>query len=578
MATLQAKTSRGHTYGYIVESRRVHGKPRPVVLAYLGKAETLLQRLQGRSDTWKIKSYSHGAVAALLHIAHTLDVATLINHYIAAQRPYMASKPHRHQLTAGITLLLGAIGRVCMPTSKRGWWPWAKTTSLEYLLRSNLSQVDSQHFWDLMDCLPVSAIAAIERDLLQRLWQLYELDSDTVLFDTTNFYTYIHSENSRCRIAQRGRNKQKRHDLRQVGLAMVVTRQDFIPLFHLCYEGQLHDSVVFAQVLDRIKQRLVDLHLDVDQHTLVFDRGCNSKKNLQMVQTLRLHYVGALTPYHHQQLLRDAEGHYVPVQVREDRLYVDRDKHQIWGGTRTVVVFVSEQLKAGQVRGIYQALHKQKQQLAQLQTRLANPSAKKRRKDALEAQIEQVLHGQYMAGLIEWNLQEVSEGRFQLQYGLNTKKLAALEDTLGFRMLMTDRHEWTTAEIITCYYGQAAVEQAFKNIKHPYHLAITPEFHWTEQKIRVHFFLCVLGYQLATILWRVARLQGGFHGTLDHLLDTLSNIRLATLLAESQRSGRMQATYKLEEMTREERALMEVLGLMDFHITRPHVKGVSVYD
>ena len=77
MATIQAKTSRGHKYWYIVESRRVNGKPRPIVLSYLGKAEDLLRRLQGLTSGLNIKSYSHGAVAALLSIAQRLDIATL---------------------------------------------------------------------------------------------------------------------------------------------------------------------------------------------------------------------------------------------------------------------------------------------------------------------------------------------------------------------------------------------------------------------------------------------------------------------------------------------------------------------
>ena len=64
MATIQPKTSRGHKYWYIVESRRVNGKPRPIVLAYLGKAADLLKRLQGMAGAMKVKSYSHGAVAA----------------------------------------------------------------------------------------------------------------------------------------------------------------------------------------------------------------------------------------------------------------------------------------------------------------------------------------------------------------------------------------------------------------------------------------------------------------------------------------------------------------------------------
>ena len=77
MATIQAKTTRGYKYWYIVESRRVNGKPRPIVLAYLGKASDLLKRLQGLTDKLRIKSYSHGAVAALLDVAQKIDVPTI---------------------------------------------------------------------------------------------------------------------------------------------------------------------------------------------------------------------------------------------------------------------------------------------------------------------------------------------------------------------------------------------------------------------------------------------------------------------------------------------------------------------
>ena len=163
MATIQSKNSRGYKYWYIVESRRVNGKPRPIVLAYLGKADDLLKRLQGLTEKLRLKSYSHGAVAALFSVANALDVPSVINKYIKSPRQYCAKKPVRNNLTAGSTLLLGAVGRVCMPTSKRGWWDWAKTTTAEYLLRHSLSKIDSQHFWDLMDALPEESIAEIER-------------------------------------------------------------------------------------------------------------------------------------------------------------------------------------------------------------------------------------------------------------------------------------------------------------------------------------------------------------------------------------------------------------------------------
>lgn len=579
MATIQSKMSRGHKYWYIVESRRVNGKPRPIVLEYLGKAENLLRRLQqGIGERLRVKSHSHGAVAALLVVAHKLDVVSVINRHVHSQRGYWPDKPLRNNLTAGITLLLAAIGRVCMPTSKRGWWTWAQTASCEYLLRVSLSKLDSQHFWDLMDCLPEDAIEKVELDLLRNLQQHYGLADDTLLYDTTNFYTFVDTENIRCEIAQRGRNKQKRHDLRQVGLALVVTRQDFIPLFHHTYKGNMGDSMVFRQVLGRIKRRMKDLNMDMEKHALVFDRGCNSKKNLALVSRLKLHYVGALTPSHHIDLIQDAEQHFAPVNIGDRMLSLYRDKRTIWGEERTVVVFISEKLRAGQLRGIYQALKKKKSALGEIQRSLANSKAQKRNSEQLTETMDNLLKGQFMKDLLSYDLTELGEGRFSMTYRTNKKALDQLEDKLGFRILMTDRHEWSTEEIVAAFYGQSTVEHAFKNIKNPYHLAVTPEFHWTDQKIKVHYFSCILGYLLASLVWREARCKSGFTGTLDTLLDTLNNVRLATILEMSGKRGKPKATRQIEKMSADQERLMADLNLVDIHNKPLRIKGVSVYN
>ena len=537
MASIQAKVSRGHKYWYIVESRRVNGKPRPVVLAYLGKADDLLRRLQGLAEQARFKSYSHGAVAALLDAAGRLDVAAVINRHIASSRPYMPLKPLRNNLTAGMSLLLAAIGRVCMPTSKRGWSGWAKTTSLEYLLRANLAGLDSQHFWDLMDALPVEAIAKVERELLDTIFERYRLESDMLFFDTTNTYTFIDSANERCTIAQRGKNKQKRNDLRQVGLALVVTRKDMVPLFHLSYRGNLHDARVYRRVIGAIARRLGDLSLEREKNTLVFDRGVNSKENLALVKKLALHYVGALSPYHHKDLVADALGHFEEVLVDGKPLQVFRDKRTIWGEERTVVVFVSEKLKAGQIRGVYRALEKKTAQLEKLKAALESSSGKRQDRTALEEKIRRIVTGQFIFKLIAWSLSPQNEGGFRLAFCIDHKNLDELEERLGVRIVMTDRHQWSSAEIIHAYHGQSHIEHTFRNLKNPYHLALRPQFHWTDQKIMVHNFTCVLGYQLAALLWRQARLQAGFTGSLDTLLDTLGNIRLAVVWEQSKTPG-----------------------------------------
>jgi len=577
MASLQPKKSGKHKYWQIVESRRVNGKPRPVVLAHLGTAETLLQKLQGLADATKVKSYSHGAVAALLNVAQQLQIPEIINKHVASTRPYTTNKPLRNGLTVGMTLLLGAIGKVCVPTSKRAWWTWAKTTSLEYLLRCALSKVDSQHFWDLMDALPLEAIEPIEQEVLERVKQAYSIEAETLYYDTTNFFTFIATTNERCTVAQRGKNKQKRADLRQVGLALVVTAVDYLPVFHLAYQGNRNDCKVFEKVLVSIKDRMQALGMDLASHTLVFDRGNNSKKNLALVAQAKMHYVGALTPYHHRALVAEAEGRFEPLRAGGREVDVYRTRTLIWGEERTVLLFVSDRLKAGQLRGAHRSLEKKEEQLRKLQRSLQKNTSKPEDKTQLLAKVEAIAKGQFIQGIIRWSLNEDVDGRPQLDFHIDHDRLAALEDELGYRILMTDRHAWSSDKIIEAFYGQAFVEQAFKNIKNPYHLTLKPQFHWTDQKIRVHYFMCVLGYLMSTLLWKTAREQAGYRGTLDNLLDSLNAIRLAALIQAPEGRGKPRVTYQLEDMDASEAALVQALGITELHTLRPKIKGVGVY-
>src|SRR5580700_5423441 len=179
MASLQARKVRGHTYWHIVESRRVNGKPRPIPVAYLGKADDLLARLKAAdtSAALRLHSRSHGAVAALWALAQELDIAGIIDGQLAASgrrvsgTDLSAARAHlppvsNDGLTIGQSLTLISIGRACHPTSKRGFAPWARTTTLGDLAHTNVELLTSQHFWDQMDQVPVEAIAPIERKIV----------------------------------------------------------------------------------------------------------------------------------------------------------------------------------------------------------------------------------------------------------------------------------------------------------------------------------------------------------------------------------------------------------------------------
>ena len=99
------------------------------------------------------------------------------------------------------------------------------------------ADLTSQHFWDQMNVLPTDKLPEIEQALVREVVRIEQLQLQALAYDTTNFCTHIASTNQRTELPQRGHNKQGRHDLRQMGLALVVDQLTQLPLAHVLYEG-----------------------------------------------------------------------------------------------------------------------------------------------------------------------------------------------------------------------------------------------------------------------------------------------------------------------------------------------------
>ena len=560
MATLQKRVSRGHAYWSIVESRRVNGKPRPVILEYLGTADTLLKRLR-EGVPKKVRSYSHGSVAVMLAIAEELQIVKTINRHLKVH-------PFRDGFTVGGSLLLAAIGRICQPTSKRNWYEgWARNTSLSYLLRMSLSRLDSQHFWDQMDALPSEVIPLIEEDIVTTLLKNEQVSLDTLLCDTTNFFTHIDSTNHRCSIAQRGKNKQKRMDLRQFGLLLLVSRQDHLPMFHRVYQGNLVDRTVFKEHFMSVIKRFKAISGSLENITLVFDQGNNSKRMLKDVSD-NIHFVGALSPHQHKALVKEANSLMKEVSIKNRSVQCCELQKTIWDLDLKVVVYISEPLRKGQLRGIEQQISKLFTRLEQLRAQIAIPTkrGKKRTQSDLEKKISSMTNSSVPKDIVLWELRPLEKDSFDLQFWVNNDELNYLrEEWLGRRILITNRHTWNAEQIISAYWGQSNVENAFKNMKNPFHLAMRPQYHWTDQKIEVHAFICLLAFLLVMIAYKRAKDKTGFTGSSHALLEKLSAIRLATFIEspKAKTKGRYKASYQLEDMDPDILDLAQGMGVKD---------------
>jgi len=573
MASLQAVRVKGNTYYRLVTCRRIAGKPTPVVLAYLGKADDIQKRIEG-ADEARIRSWSHGAVAALYNLARELGLADLIDGHLA--RSGRRRRPSCHTpgrlppktndgLTVGQSLTLVAIGRACHATSKRAFAAWAKTTTLGQLANIDPERLTSQHFWDQMDQLPVEIIDLIERDLIADVVERFQIPLDTLLFDATNFFTFIASDNDRCELPARGKQKQKRNDLRQVGVALLCSRQHGMPLWHRTYAGNVADATCFSEVLSALKQRMIDLGRNIESLTVVYDKGNVSRANQSQVDESKIHYVSALTVASQRELVDQANPELAAVEIAPgETVPAYRTKKEVWGADRTVVVLCSERLREGQMAGVMQHVAKAQQWLSELADTLRR-SKQRRNRARIERDIENYLKGrQHLGDVLPFHLTG-EDPHLTLTHEFDQSAFDKLaRDTFGRVVLMTDRHEWSTAEIIRTYHGQAAVEAVFAHLKDPAHMALRPQHHWTDQKLRVHVFTCVLGFLLANLLLLRARRAHAPYASIESLLDALANVRRAMIVRRSAaRTGKraQRVTHQLEEIEPEMAPLLPLLGV-----------------
>ncbi len=542
MATIRKQKVGKYLYWQIVESKRVNGKPTPVVIAHLGTVEKLLYRLSQGPLQKAIKSRSHGAVQLLWKAARHLQLEALFSEVFSSQI--------RHGVSVGTTLLLASIHRALQPGSKRSFASWAAQTTLPALAGFEAEDLDSQHFWDQMDTVTEEQWHEVQQEITRHLFDHGWISSRLLFYDLTNFFTFIDTTNSSSTLAQRGHNKQKRHDLRQFGLAQAATQEYLLPVLSEVYEGNQSDRTVFLPFLEKIKSLFSSLATPLEEFTLVFDKGSLSKANIQELDEHPLCYVTSFPLSWQKDLLEIPRADFTTGIVHGKPCRYYRTKRLLWGRERTLLLLISESLREGQVRSLEKTMLGVQEKLTELQSWLTHKKTPIT-KAALEKKIQTLLTGEYSKNLWRVEIQTTEDDAYILNWTLNHAQYHWLtEHAFGKILLMTNREEWSSNEIIAAYRGQHHIERIFKQLKHPYHHSVYPQYHWTDQKIKVHTFVCTLGLLLSQMVWQKAK-EGGYEGSIESLLDLLAQVRQVEVLTVSDLQKKPVKETTLETMSPE---------------------------
>jgi len=554
--SLQKKTIRGHPYWYARECQRVNGKPKIVWQKYLGRAEDIAAAMGAPSQVAQPKEIvlsDFAGPAALYDLTAKLDLIATIDRH-AGKRAQGVS--------VATYMVLAAINRCLAPTSKAAMAEWYQGTILRRLLPIPNNLLSSQRFWDHMSYLDADKISAIEQDLARTLIDRFQIDLSCLLYDTTNFFTFIDSFNDAPTLAQRGKSKEKRMDLRIVGLALLVTKDFHIPLFHHLYPGNTHDSTEFASVTETLVARYRLFSQSVDGITLVYDKGNNSQQTQARLDASPYHFVGSLSPVQHPDLLRIPRSRFHPLQGEDlDGVLAWRTRKHVLGAQRTILLTYNPELFLTQTATIVRELRKRTRKLRELQIHLAHPPTRGKpiTVESAHNQVQAILSGRHMKELIEVSVSE-KQGAPRLSYRVEQTAWNRLQHRLlGKNILFTDQDSWNDEEIVRAYRGQHHIEEAFKRMKNPHFVSWRPLHHWTDQKIRVHAFYCVLALLLSSLLRRTLA-QKGIEMSIVKILATLSKIKEVVLIYRGTPS-RTQPAIGLNRLTPLQEQLLDALDL-----------------
>ncbi len=560
MASIVGKKRGQATYYYLVESARVGGKPRIVSQEYLGTAEELAAAMRGGGLglPGRVQHRDFGAVAAAWGVLEDLGVAGIIDEVTGARRADAGA-------STGTYLVLAALNRVVAPCSKLAFADWWAKTAAPRFTSIPAAVLDHRRFWDAMQAVRLEDLEEISRRIALAIVAACGLDCSSVALDMTNFATFISTGNGKAPIAQRGRAKQKRTDLRIVGLGLVVTRDGGIPLTWHAYPGDRPDVTQFPEMVSQLRARYEAITAACGQQpaemTVVFDAGQNSEANFAHLAGQKLHYVGSVPASDCGDLTAlPASTRSVVDQDRFGGLTAFDTRRVSYGTERRTILTHSPELHDSQAAGFDgTTLAKAGRKLDELAATLARGKTR-RSKDKVAAEIAAIIRKPWVRRVITWQLSGEQPRDLRLSWSVDQDAGAALEEEIfGKHVLITDHHDWPAAEVIAGYRSQSEAEFSFRQLKDPRAVSFSPMFHWTEHNIRVHAFTCVLALQIAHLM-RLKAARAGLDLSVRALLAELAGISETALLYPGDR-GRPKAHRMLTETTPAQDKLSDIFSL-----------------
>lgn len=560
MAHFHVKTKKGRPYLYVREIARVDGKPKVVSQIYIGSPERVANLISGKEQPVQtLKAEEFGALWIAQQIDKDIDICSIIDSVVPkADRETGPS--------IGDFFLYCIWNRMIEAVSKSKLSSWYKRTAIQHIRAVDIDELTSKRYWEKWDRVDEEAIKTIALRFFQKLWDVESSSADCLLFDTTNYYTFMASDTA-SEIACRGKNKVGRHNLRQIGLGLLVTRQSRLPLYYSVYPGNLHDSKQFEAIMDEMFGIVCGLNKTKERLTVVIDKGMNSEGNYSWIdEHSRIHFITTYSTYFAQDLAATPLDRFEVADISKNRRLIDkgfpeecllayRTKGEYWGKERAVIVTFNPGTARKKLYTFQDKLEVIRQELLEMRSKVRDGLPHWRKAETVTERYLRLCERLHMSSDLFSIQFETSDGGLNMSFRKDPNKVKQKQAGFGKNIIITDNTDWMTGDIIEASLDRWQVEDRFRLSKDDDFVGVQPIRHWTDSKIRCHLFTCVVAMTYLRRL-ELKLTSSGISKTAENVMEDMKHLHS---ILSFQKGSRL-PTRRLETPSKTQAEVLSAFG------------------
>lgn len=564
---LVAKQVKGHEYFYLVEKARRDGRVVTVRTVYIGDRQKLAELIQLSASAMMPTTFASqpvGAALALATVAADLGLEAVIDEVC----------PVRHGAApVGRRLLLAALHRVLAPRRENGLRVlrgFYESSILAEVLPIPAAALDDRRMGEMLAGLTVAQVERIEAAVVQRLLEREGVSTHALAFDCTNFDSFAGAKTS-SRLLRRGHAKSGR-PLRVLGMGLLATADEGMPLLTFAYPGNENDVTAFGRFLRALDRRRAALALPLEM-TVAADGGNVSKQLLLRLEADPRYYVLRLPPHHLGDVPREPHRALPPLMGSlKGKVWAKKQQCTVYGVTRCVVDVYSRRMHQRQLPGLRRDRDRARADLLELQRLLERQRAGLRRVKPLTVRAVQrrgaaALSREHMRALFQVHVAK-GAGAPTLTFTESDEAWQQLQDSvLGRTLLVTNRSDWSPEQIVHASRMQSHNERAFRDLKDPGGASMLPLRHRKDRVLRAHVLLVVLALILAKVLQRRLKQAGTKAPSLASVLGPLQQVQRARVQFAENAPPALRAlaadTWVPSQRTARQQELLQALGLAE---------------